>query len=163
MFWSPLAPSGSVSDGSWSAKPSGRGGAPSIGHTVSVVPCTAVTSTFEPLGILAPLPLTASHRSPASRTWPICVHVADDVEGEDLLAHERPVHAPAQPAVVAVVEGGAHLGAHGNDAQHRHDQRGGHLGGDEVGEEDGHQRGGEGPGRHEEGVQGHVPRLERDQ
>jgi hypothetical protein len=40
----------------------------STGHTTSVVPCTAVTTTTVPAGRVLPLPLTASHRSPVCRT-----------------------------------------------------------------------------------------------
>src|SRR5918995_1782788 len=56
----PSPASTSESEGRW----------PPTGHTVSVVPRTAVTRNVVPGGMGTPAPLTARQRSPASRTWP---------------------------------------------------------------------------------------------
>ena len=136
---------------------------PSTGHTISVVPWTPVTSTGVPAGIALPPPLVASQRSPASRTWPRWLPSPTTSR----VRTSSPTSAPCTPRPsrppVAAVEGRAHHGAHGHDADGGHHDGHRHLHRDGVGPDGGDHGGGEAAERAEQGEEPEMPQLGQQQ
>ena len=133
---------------------------PSTGQTSSVVPLTAVTTTWVPRGDRS---VGAADREPplarqAHVSGP--VGISDDVEGQHLLADERAVDAATEPAVVALVQAFADMGPNDDDADRRRNDRHRDLKGDRRGGDERDHRCGKGTDRPEEGVEGEMVDLE---